>query len=317
MFQQNNHSWWSVGLLVFVLITAIYFYGVGFNLLFLWVASLGLSVAYIVRGPAQALQRLNDQPLFALICYFALLMLVVSHNGFSLSPDSSFAPSIIAACLPLLLLAVRVEDAHKTYAVAAWLIFVFAAMSVVEFVWSGQRAHTPLFDPNNYVTLLYLAWIPWILNRQVLPATPRRLLLSGGVTLVVCVAMFATTSRFAQIVVVGMVAVLTVQGLRLDWDKRNWLGTCAVMLLGFGVFTIFDPAGMDAAFEGAAAVEGTSAEGTRMLMLQSAWQAMNELGGWHGTGLFTFSLLYPQFRSVAEQVTTGQFVNNDYVQLAL
>ena len=218
-------SWWSVAALVFSLIAAIYFYGVGFNLLFLWVVILVLAVVYIARGPNHVSLSFSRQPVLVLICYLTLVLIALHHNLFSISFDSSFAPSLIAISLPLVVLVTRPQDARKTHAVAAWLVFVYATMSAVEFLVEGRRAHTPLFDPNNYVTLLYLAWIPWILDRCAMSFRLPRIALSSGVSLVVCIAMLATTSRFALLVIAGMTLLVLFLAWRMSWDWRNVTGS--------------------------------------------------------------------------------------------
>ncbi|MEM7096948.1 MAG: O-antigen ligase family protein [Pseudomonadota bacterium] len=319
----------AIGLLVSVVVVSIFFYGVGFNLLFLWLASAIPIVMFVAGGPARVNQAIAGQPLLHLGCYVTLALLVLNHNVFSISYDSSFAATIIAAVLPLMMLVSKPEVIARVLRVAALIVFTFALISAYEFVVQGARAHTPLFDPNNYVTLLYLCWVPWILRRLPLPVTPWHLCVSGGISVVVCLAMLATTSRFALVVVWGMALLVLFLGWRFRWDWRNLAVAVASMLLGFVLFTIFDPEGISEAFDPQASVEQSSqlvradeierasAEDTRMLMLNATWDAIRVHGGLHGTGLFTFSLLYPQYRSELEQVTTAQFVHNDYIQLLL
>ena len=90
-----------------------------------------------------------------------MLLVLVHHNWFSYSADTSYIPSLVLLCMPLWGLTVMLVAAPRNLWV--WLsitVAIFAFVSAVEFIFEQQRAHAPLSDPGNYVTLLGLVWIP-------------------------------------------------------------------------------------------------------------------------------------------------------------
>lgn len=294
-----------------------FFYGVGFNLIFALCALLGpLGVLVSLRVERVAL-TISAQPGFVLACLGALLLIMAHHLFGSISPDTSFAPAIILGALPLWALTVwLLPERGLLYRAIFLLVFVFAAISAVDYLFAGTRAHAPLWDPNNYVTLLYLVWIPWALLsvRDYEGAGTGLRILAG--TALFCIALLATHSRFAMLVIAGMgvLGVLASWRFRLPWQGAAWL------LAGIAVAVLTYAAG--AASEAPAggslqiAVE-SSAESERWQMLQAAFDGIQRVGGLSGSGLYTFTLLYPMLRSLGEQGTTGEFVHNDYVQLML
>ena len=307
----------SLGLLTLSLLIAVHFYGVGVNLLFLWLATLLPILLYVGRGPKAVGQALATSPWLLGSAYLSLGLIGVSHNFFSLSYDTSFAASWIIAALPLLIICACLSDPDKLFRLAAWMVFVFAAISAYEFAAHGQRAHTPLFDPNNYVTLLYLSWIPWVLCRHAKVASRRDLAVTFVVSICVCVSMFATYSRFAMAVAVGMCGLTSYNAWRFDLNRKYAMLVVVAVAFGFALFAGLDPRGLDQAFDDGVEPEQVVSVDARGLMLGSTYDSIRSHGGVNGTGLFTFSLLYPQSRSSLEQVTTGHFVHNDYVQLGL
>lgn len=261
---------------------------------------------------------LADNPWLSGVCISALILIVLHHSLFSISVDTSFAPSWIAAMLPLMALLGLLTNPALVFTGIAWIVFLFAAISAVEFTFWGLRAHTPLFEPNNYVTLLYLAWLPWVLTRAAADAQPAQHILSALITLIVCTAMFATHSRFAFLVVAGCCLLLVFLCWRQDFGVRHttWILGAAGLAAGLYVWLTSGGAGNVVTDMVAASSEQGSAQ-ARWLMVEAAWQMLEQYGGLSGIGLYNYAMLYPMFRPLAEQETGGQFVHNDYLQVAL
>ncbi|MEM9623903.1 MAG: O-antigen ligase family protein [Pseudomonadota bacterium] len=319
-----------------------FFYGIAFNLSFLWLVTLVPVALWCVAGPSRVATLFREQPTVGISCVVVLACIVTNHLFFSISADTSFAPGWIVACLPLFALVCLLYPDARVFSAIAWLVFLFAFISVWEFVSAGQRAHAPFFEPNNYVTLLYLAWLPWVLVRlgairqsetDTTVSNPMATVVTVGVSFVVSLAMLATYSRFGWAVLVGAAFLIGF----LCWRKGFSAVPAAIVVCAIaaaaGTFWLlsYDPspsfgaavlppqaeAGMPSEGHAIAAADAEILPGSRWLMLESAWRMFQTHGGVGGIGLFGFALLYPMFRSPGEQETAGQFVHNDYVQLAL
>ena len=289
----------------------------GFNIAFALCALLGPLGVLISLRVERAAVSITARPAFVLTCLGALLLIMAHHLFASISPDTSFAPAIILGALPLWALTVwLLPERGLLYRGIFLLVFAFAAISTGEYVFAGKRAHAPLWDPNNYVTLLYLVWIPWALLsvRDCEGAGTGLRILAG--TALFCIALLATHSRFAMLVIagVGVLSVLASWRFRLPWQGAAWL------LAGIAVAVLTYVACEALLVQGGGSLQvavESGAESERWQMLQAAFDGIQRVGGLSGSGLYTFTLLYPMLRSTGEQGTTGEFVHNDYVQLML
>jgi hypothetical protein len=96
---------------------------------------------------------------------------------------------------------------------------VLAMVSLVRFLAWGERAHLPLVDPNNYATLMYLLWIPFVHERLVGRWRGEQRhglfsrLIEGGLSFLLLSAAFATHSRTGAAVVVAALGIWIVTAL--------------------------------------------------------------------------------------------------------
>jgi len=302
-------------------LSACYFYGVGFNLIFLLPAVLVplLLIGSCSAGRLLALTQTNR--MLICLCVVFLVLLTVHHLFVSISPDSSFAATLILAALPLwTLVAVLCERRELLLSAVFVVVLAFAAVSAGQYLFSGQRAHAPLWDPNTYVSLLYLAWIPWVFGRlsDAPTAAGKRtlsLIWTFAGSFIFALALLAAHSRVAMLVVAGVSlgSLLCCIWFRLHWPQAAAVAAAAV--LAAGLYLGVDQNGLTAAV--AQEQSAQDGGGVRWLMLEAALRAVWDRGGVSGTGLGTFTLLYPLYRSLDEQSTVGAYVHNDYVQLLL
>jgi len=153
---QNSWLW----LCFFV---SCYFYGTQLNPLLL-ISGIAGPLAVIAATPAARLAALSRHAPVLFWGSLAAAVLIVLHQLFlSTSPGTSFFPSLILACLPLWAVTVALlKDPWRFWVGVSVVVAAFAASSAAEFVWLKQRAHAPFLDPANYLTLLYLVAIPWV-----------------------------------------------------------------------------------------------------------------------------------------------------------
>lgn len=129
--------------------------------------------------------------------------------------------------------------------------------------------------------------------------------------MLLCLAVFATASRTGSVILVAAVVAWLVWAI---WHRRGLKPVIVIIVvLGFDywLFGALSPDLKTAAFESTSLQTGMS---VRWSMVESAFRIALDTG-FVGTGLFTFSLLYPAYRSLDDQSTSGVLVHNDYVQL--
>ncbi|XOV84333.1 MAG: O-antigen ligase family protein [bacterium] len=298
-------------------VSACHFYGPGYNPLFLVPAVLG---PLLVLGftPICRFERLRiDHPVFFWSCLGFMALIALHHLAFSMSPDSSFIPSIVLASFPLWAITVALlRNPTQLWIFISIVVTAFALFSAGEFLLFQQRAHAPLRDPGNYLTLLYMVGIPWLLGAVQRVWSPRFGLVASILIFVFTLAMLATHSRFGMLLIVGIVLLMHL-GILASYGVAKqsvWMATLGIAI-AVGVYLLIDLSGATASIAGSGAAAAQSSP--RLLIWQSAWQALTEISGLNGSGLSTFSLLYPLFRSPLEQSTTGILVHNDVLQLAL
>ena len=297
---------------------ACHYYGPGINLAFQLYAMFWLLLAYVFL-PATAKECVFSRlPKLVLAVSITLLLIAVHHFFLSQSKDSSFSVSLVVATLPLLIL-FSTGLGERPFIVLFWVCAAFAGYAAVRYLWFGERAYTPLLDPGVFATLLYLAWIPWT-HRQLSPGTRETSGFAfqvGGLAAVFSLALLATHSRFAMLALGLIVSAWWLLSLWQTSARRVLVAVSLGVLLGAALYVGFAPLDTpkdlsEQIFDGAKV-----AESPRWLMLKSTLaMALGELPG-VGVGLYGFSLLYPQYRSLDEQDTVGLFAHNDYAQLAV
>ena len=315
-------DWTACACLCVAFLIGCFFYGVGYNLLFLFANVALLLLAFGLQGPNVLLDRAAAAPAPALVVLFFLVGLLIVQLVFSISPDTSMAPSWVLASAPLwYLVSLGMRHQERLFGVLLVLVSLFAAIAFVRFLVAAQRAYDPLVDAGSFGALLYLVWIPlahWCLARiwyrneggWLLPALL-------AVSFLFLVAIFATASRAAQALalapLLGWLLVAYLRGVSV----RPVLLLGVVAACAYALFYLRSPdmfVAMSDVGSGPQDVEPGISQ--RWIILQSTWEALQAQGLW-GSGVYTFSLLYPLYRSYADQTSAGIYVHNDYAQFAL
>ena len=299
--------------LVFLL--ACHYFGPGVNLALLFYPSL-LLVGLCATKTSRLVSLQQSEPTVFWLTIGWLGTLAVHHLLFSLSPESSFAVSMALALIGVVLLYVLASPTPVAfYRVAFWIMFVFATFASVKYVLSGERAFTPVADPNNLVTLVFLAWVPWAHKSLATRSEPKRWYWATAISSIFVLAALATQSRFA-IGVIGLLLGFWWLGVVVkQLELRPTMILSAGVLMAGLVYWLLSPATGPVVGGAEEAVAESQVASERLLLLQSAWQLVQQHGGWLGTGVYSFSLLYPSLRSLSEQGTAGLYVHNDYFQL--
>jgi O-antigen ligase len=297
-------------------LSACLFYGIGENLILLFASTGFLLLSIALIPPQRFIALFSRSRSDGWWCLWVLGVLLISYHLVTISPDGGFAGSWVLASAPLWYLSyAAVGDRSLVRRLLIATITVFAVISALRFVTTGQRAFEPLIDPNNYASLLYLFWIP--LTHRILVSHWQgrfrivQLLPGIALTLVLAMAIFATSSRVGSLIVAAAFAGWLFLGLGRKLNLRLGLvlagSTAAVYLL----VLLLAPEFSSSAYNGEDIVSGLD---IRSALNTSALQMFLQ-APLTGTGVSTFSLLYPLYRLSGDQSTAGIFVHNDYLQL--
>ncbi len=310
----------ALAMLLMAFLASLFFYGTGVNLVVLLGVVGSLMVSVSVLWPEELLHGfLRNRGFWAAL--IALGYLGISYN-WSISQDSSFAPTFVIAALPLVfIIAISLGPDVREFLISATtaIVLLFAVISVVQFLMSGERAHKPLADPNNYATLLYLCWIPLVhrhISRCWLDPRGGSLLkrrLFDWVlipSLIFLIAIFATYSRAAAVIVTVSFFVWVCIGMVRGYSLLPILVHAAAAVFAYIFVTVASPVGIENVAQVGAVSQGLE---ERLALIQSALQMLKQ-SPLLGIGIFCFPLLYPVYRSNLDQDTAGFFVHNDYIQ---
>ena len=307
----------AASLLALAFVVSLAFQGTAANLVYVALVAAALLAALVCVGSNAIAVRSNANRWGFALALAMLGYLAIAYR-LSISPDNSFAPSWVLAAGPLSFIAglvvVQNPAALRTLTIAiSSVVIALAAISCIRFIVFGERAQQPLVDPNNYATLMYLAWIAlahrYLAQGWRAEPTARfqhALVLVSSFLLVL--AIIATRSRTALVIVAGAIVVwmLIAMFRRAAWGRLlAQLGTVSLaVLVAIGVNMLTDAQAKGLALGGGLAVRSELIHSALAMFVQHPM----------GIGVFCFSLLYPSHRSLLEQDTAGLFVHNDYVQ---
>ena len=275
----------------------------------------GLLCAASLTGSHRIASDLASYPLPSIVAILAIVLLGLNYQ-FSLSKDSSFAAALGLALLPLTFLLIRALGrwGWRVHMVLSLLVLVFAVISLWHLVLHAQRPTLPLMDPNNYASLLYLALLPWMyvyLKRFWEGgrfAVTHHIAAHFGMFLLLA-TLFATQSRTSAVIVCVALALLLFVGV--TGKRKLWPVFTIIVLALIAYPTVAGFLQTTSTF----AVDDLGRGYDVRAALNSA--ALNIFFEYPltGAGIYVFSLLYRLGRDPSDQITTGVWVHNDYLQL--
>ncbi len=217
--------------------------------------------------------------------------------------------AFVAGCLAFVYLGIRVPTDGLVRIMLAACCAACAIWGLIEFVDNPRRATGPFMDPNNFA-LVCVVGILLLLPELVRTgdAAPRWFACWIGLTLLT-LALFCAFSR--AISLIWLVGVLGFAALawRANSGRSNLL---AYIGLGAGCYFL----AISLAPDLGARVTGTGDLQMTIDVRQAMWQSTLNIWRDHpllGAGIGTFRILYPSYRSVADQVTAGNSPHNDYL----
>lgn len=316
---------------VFVaLIISLFFYGVGFNHLFLVLVSAALFAGFLLAGPGAFQRWLGADRVGATLVALSLLGLVAVQVLGAISPETSFSGGFIVGAAPAAYVIARMHSTERQRALminprylvslpalALSVLAIMVLISAIRFLGWQERTQEPLADPTSFAMLVYLGLVPWLHQQLAGPpdtaVQPGTLFKVAAAAALGSLAVFSTASRAASAlflaVVVGWVVLVVLR--RARW--RPVLAVVVATVVSWGTVSALSVAFQEAV--GQELASDSALEQRRLLLRSAATLASDAFP--HGIGLYGYDLRYPAVRSLQEQTSGGRFVHNDYVQFAV
>ena len=204
------------------------------------------------------------------------------------------------------------ESVRERLFVYLLLIGAFSACwGVGEFVVTLDRSNGPVIDPNVWAAMNNLLFLGLVAR---IYAKGRITLLEGALLFVYAAAVAVSYSRLGAFILVAATAFIVVVGL-FHVSVRRCSAIIALCLIGaFG--TVESMLMINETEVRDRTSVGPSDTGWRERGLQ--WRAGLNMAADHpmGVGLGTFRARYPSYRDPREYRTVGNYVHNDYIQIA-
>lgn len=332
----------SAFLLLTALAFALLFYGVGFNHLFLLVASTCGILALTLCGPGRMLQVWRRRRFAVSLALLLLASLTVHQLCFSISPETSFSIAWILAAAPIWFLVCLMLGEDRVpgegaaddvqapvkprlnhllpFLLVALAVGVLVWIAAVRFLLFGVRPADPLADPTSFGIMVYLVLVPavhwWLLpDHDARPSGP----IASAACGLFCVSVllgftvaFATASR----AVIALLALAVCAWVALGVFGKLSLGR-AILIAVLAVLAFALASSSSTAVQASVSqdLSGDAAIDQRVLLLDAGMELARRHAPW-GAGLYAFSLEYPGIRSPADQTSAGRYVHNDLLQLA-
>jgi O-Antigen ligase len=201
-----------------------------------------------------------------------------------------------------------------------WIVFktvtvALALFALAERLLTGTRAYTVLADPNalaglfNVFVLTQFSSVvaQWRRHAGVAPSAIALLLLFSAAT--------GATGSLSGLLCLGAVLVpFTLVSARQQARQqkiRTWGAACAVALAAITCSSAKNQE--QTPTEKLQEIAHHSSFTVRVELVRSSLAIYRD-SPWYGSGLGTFKLFYPRYRSPLDSGTTGDLVHNDYVQ---
>ncbi|MDK1022884.1 MAG: O-antigen ligase family protein [Gammaproteobacteria bacterium] len=251
---------------------------------------------------------------FILVAY--IIWMAVSVQWSSLV-ENSFYYFWILSSLPLVSLVVRQLE-PMDWTRILWYMLIplsFSALwGIGEFVITMQRANGPLIDPNAWAALnnifFFVVLSQYLIDKKRSYATMRLL---EGLMFLFAVALFCAYSRGATVVWLAAFSFVVLIAWLGRLDRKKILTVILISALGFSIVHGYVSQSDASHDEGYTLNIEDAAWSQRFVFWNAAWKIYLD-HPYTGSGLATFKVLYPVYRTPGDLTNTGNFVHNDYLQ---
>lgn len=308
----SNHS--SQALVAVSVCLAIFYYGGPTQLL-----QLGVLTCLLFGFGLKVFSALNRGVITWSKLHTGLLLyslIIISNLFTSILVDNSRLVATLFLFLPIIVLMLDKQTGEAWVRLLKYLampIALSAVWGIAEFVTTAGRASGPVLDPNSWASSMNLAFFVFV---SLMFAVERRWILPVFVLLtLLATASFMSYSRVGLVIFfAGLLFVVSISLTNSEWRKR------AVALL---LVCVTSFVAVQASRSSETATNNTegytlNAEAYGWTVRFAQWRsALEQYQDYpvFGSGLGTFKVLYPQYRSLEDHSTAGNYVHNDYLQV--
>lgn len=288
----------------------------GMAAIWLW-TWLGLAIWLRLDKPAWPKDALPNLML-------GFLLWITVSVWWSHSPYSSWYAVLVLGAIPISFIAWLLtpnpdeiwKRFEKVFVAGVWIVSLWGVYQVAFL--GFPRALGPLADPNVYACLLNLAWFPLLSaffnsNSTKLEKSCFTQLILGVSLLLVGLAFFAAASRGATLTwILLMPLALWAFRRQPNFPKHAFL-SLSIALASYFIVSAITHAGLS---DRVSVEVMQDASVTLRLLIWRTTLDMFAASPWLGTGLGTWSGIYPAYRPAEDNITAGYFAHNDYLQIA-
>jgi len=303
-----------LGAIAIAFTLGIFFHG-GNSAIYLLLASFCLfSITTVVLLKFATGKSLTWSKVHSFFLFYTLFLL--SNIFTSIFPENSINMVWLFLALPMTLIVCGELNDGGWRQVLFFLslsIIASAIWGLSEFFWTGNRASGPVIDPNSWVSVLnifYFIVLSFFLSPGRTLSIPTLLLL-----LLISTAIFSAYSRVGSLnFALALIFVVTLSFLIKTLRTRLVLVVLSVCVSYASVNSLTTMEDATGNSEGYTLDAKSSGWAQRFAQWESALEQYRDYPVL-GSGLGTFKLLYPAYRTQGDLKTTGNYVHNDYVQL--
>jgi O-antigen ligase len=259
-------------------------------------------------------QKPWDRAEYILIAYIAWMGISVQWSSLV---ENSFFYFWMLSSLPLFALVVRQLE-PQDWSRILWYLLIPVSFSAVwgigEFVITQRRANGPLIDPNAWASLqnifFFVVLSQYLIGKNRSTAS---LWVLKGLMFLFLVAFFSAYSRGATVVWFTAFSFVVLMAWFGRVDRKKIVTLILISALSFSVVHGY-----------VGQTDASHDEGYTLNIEDQAWSQRFAIwsASWKiylnhpitGSGLATFKVLYPTFRTTGDLTNSGNFVHNDYLQ---
>jgi len=189
-----------------------------------------------------------------------------------------------------------------------------AVWGICEFVITMHRADGPLIDPNGWAAVnnvfFFVVLSQYLIEKQRSRVT---LHLLEGLLLLFAVALFCAYSRGATVVWLAAFLFVVIVAWIGRLSRKKIIAAILISIISFSMVHSYVSQSDASHDEGYTLNIEDTAWSQRFVLWNAAWQIYRDhpIGG---SGMATFKVLYPVYRTTGDLTNTGNFVHNDYLQ---
>ena len=246
-----------------------------------------------------------------------LVWLVVLVYTSTLPSNSIHFAWLLASFAFVTLIAADLSDRAWFFALALFSLtgLVSAVWGIGEFVVTARRADGPIVDPSSWCAICNLFFFGAVYALLRGPSQRIRALAVVGLA-VFGIAVFSAYSRVGTLVIFASAIFVVAVGLRY---RHLWPRLALIVAIVAGSYGLVHAH--------ASTVEASNAEGYTLNLHKQGWR--QRIAMWHagwriyldhpvtGSGLGTYKVQYPKYRTHKDMLNLGNFVHDDYLQFLL